>query len=178
MTTNERDLSYYLGVDPGKTGAFALYQPYSKDIIFFDMPLKSDPNKKTKKIIDLFGIATWIDSHARLVRHAMIEKPMSFPGEGRTSGFNFGFNCGVVQMAVASALIPMELITPPVWKKRMELTRDKKETIEAAKKLIPFSAPQLTLVKHHGRAEALLLAHLLFEDIRDGKINKNQTIPD
>jgi len=47
-------------------------------------------------------------------------------------------------------------VTPQVWKKSMNLTSDKNESLAAAR--IAFPQAVLKLKKDHGKAEALLIA--------------------
>jgi hypothetical protein len=48
------------------------------------------------------------------------------------------------------------MVTPQVWKKSLKLSQQKLESLLMAREL--FSNAPLTLKKHNGRAEALLIA--------------------
>lgn len=149
-----------MGVDPGITGAFALFDPATSEIQVFDMPVhRLTVNGKKRSVIDLYAIARWIDLHAPSVKKAVVEKPGAMPGNGSVSMFSFGKACGVAEMAVASALIPMDTPSPAQWKKLMGLTSDKDASRRAATMRFPQHAALFARVKDDGRAEAVLLAY-------------------
>jgi hypothetical protein len=61
--------------------------------------------------------------------------------------------------------VPLHLVTPGKWKKHFQLTSDKEQSRELAIRLFPGSAFQFNRKKHHGRAEAALLARYGAETI-------------
>lgn len=151
---------YILGVDPGLDGAFALCS--RDEVIVFDMPTrKRVVNHIHKRQLDLPAIANWFDIYGSTIREACIEEPSAAPGQGVTSMFNFGFNCGVAQMAVASAIIPITLVRPATWKGALGLSSDKNASRAMASKLCPNHAHLFSRVKDDGRAEAVLLAYYI-----------------
>jgi crossover junction endodeoxyribonuclease RuvC len=52
--------------------------------------------------------------------------------------------------------VPLEFVTPAVWKRSYGLSRDKHASLFKARLMFP--AADLHLAKHDGRAEALLIA--------------------
>lgn len=152
---------YYLGVDPGLSGALAFYDPNTNDLIIHDMPVHEIvKNKKTKRQLDLYQLGILMDSMANVTKHAFIEAPSAMPGQGVTSSFAFGFGCGCAQMVVAANLIPMTLYAPAVWKKAMGLSSSKDEARRMASMLMPKHAKLWPLKKDDGKAESALLAYL------------------
>ncbi|SOD41344.1 hypothetical protein [Nitrosovibrio sp. Nv4] len=150
---------YILGIDPGLSGALALFDPETSDIEVLDMPIHNvTVNGKKKKTLDLYALARWIDVNASRIREAIIEDPHAMPGQGVSSSFNFGFGCGVAQTIVASALIPMTLVRPATWKREMKLTADKDISRRRASMVFPQHSDKWALKKQDGRAEAVLLA--------------------
>lgn len=53
--------------------------------------------------------------------------------------------------------LPLEFVTPATWKRALGLGPDKHAALDKGRLLYPMA--DLTLAKHHGRAEALLIAH-------------------
>jgi len=148
------------GIDPGLSGAIAFLDPDTHEIDVYDMPtLTLTRNGKKKRTIDLYALGMLMDSKRNDIRFAVVEAPSSRPGEGVTSAFTFGFVCGCAQMAVAANIVPMELVAPATWKRLLRLSDDKDASRALASRLYPKSANLWPLVKHDGRAEALLLAH-------------------
>lgn len=141
------------GIDPGLDGAIALVTSSTIDIL--DMPTFE---LKGKRHLDLFGIARFFDLHAGSIVRAIIEEPSAMPGQGVSSMFKFGFNCGVAQMAAACSFIPTKLVRPNMWKAAMGLSSDKDASRALASRMFPKFSHLWALKKHNDRAEAVLLA--------------------
>jgi crossover junction endodeoxyribonuclease RuvC len=78
--------------------------------------------------------------------------------EGVVSAFSIGYGYALWIMALVSLKIPREVIKPADWKRIMLQGRDKELARQRAIELFPALTSELTLKKHHGRGEALLLA--------------------
>lgn len=139
----------YLGIDPGKTGAVALITNEGAHEIL-DYP--GDPSL----IVDRFR--EWILNHE--ITMAALEKVGARPGQGVVSMFTFGRNLGAWEGIIAAFEIPFMMPTPRQWQKGIvdrKAGRDSKErSLNTARRLFPDA--DLSLKKHHGRADALLLA--------------------
>jgi crossover junction endodeoxyribonuclease RuvC len=157
---------YYLGIDPGYNGALAFYCPEDDDLIVYDMPISTSRTRKleagrikVKRDIDLVHLALLVQAKAAQTVGAVVEDVHAMPAQGVVSTFNFGFNAGAAQMAVAAAMIPCRLPRPQLWKAMFGLIRVTKEVSRAkASQLCPKHSHHWRLVKHDGRAEAVLLA--------------------
>lgn len=153
-----------LGIDPGASGALALLAIGDKgqeriDRVF-DMPTHEiKVNGKTKRRLDLYQLARWVDLYCSGIELAVIEDVHSMPGQGVVSVFSFGFAAGAAQQVVASACIPTLLVSPAKWKNRLGLTADKDGSRRLASMKFPDAAHNWARVKDDGRAEAALLAH-------------------
>lgn len=160
-------MSIICGVDPGLSGAICLYDPVLLHlgrvgciVEIFDMPtLEITRNGKKRRRIDLYALAKWVDSRASGITKAFIENPQGMPGQSSNSSHQLGFNCGIIQGIVAANFIPMELIAPVTWKKRMGLTKDKDACRLKASQINPAESHQWARVKDDGRAEAFLIAY-------------------
>lgn len=141
-------MSSYLGIDPGKTGAWALldergYYKYSglcpDNVVAMAQVLKGyDLDQQMEGPIHLVGLEAV---------HAM-------PGQGVTSMFTFGTNFGQWQGILAALGLPFELITPQRWQKAvLDSSRD---AMAYARRRWP-EAP-LARKKDDGVADALCLA--------------------
>ncbi len=148
-----------MGIDPGIGGGIALYDYEKKRLVnVYDFPTEKD--RKGRNRIDVLRTAFLLDSVASLVKVCLIEEVGFQTGkESAHSQFVFGFATGEVHGILAACQIPTATVKPAIWKMEMGLTSSKTESIERAKELFPEDAPKyLTLKKHHGRAEAILLA--------------------
>lgn len=138
-----------MGVDPGSSGAIAFYFPeLPQKIAALDVPLINGE-------IDAAALADLIKGYNPLM--AVIEQVGPMPKQGVSSTFKFGVSYGLVRGAVAALHIPMVLVTPQRWKKYYRLTAEKEQARALAVRLWPASE-HFRLKKHHGRAEAALLA--------------------
>jgi crossover junction endodeoxyribonuclease RuvC len=156
---NERPL--VLGVDPGYSGAFALYNLDSGALIeVMDMPTKSytQASGKQKKHINLTEVAFFLDINRDLIRGAIIEEVGAAPDQGVVSMFNFGFSTGAVHGLIAANLIPIITVRPTVWKTNLGLSSNKTQSLERAKVEFPNLITKFLRKKDDGRAEAALLA--------------------
>lgn len=89
---------------------------------------------------------------------AVIERVGAFPKQGISSAFAFGRGYGTCIGVLGALRVPLFFVTPGVWKKHYSLSAKDKE---GARALAVQRFPAVTgmhLRKHHGRAEALLLA--------------------
>lgn len=156
-----------MGIDPGYDGAIAILASRDDgfDISVWDLPTYAlMVNKKHKRRLDLYAIATWMDLWSAGVDKVVIENPNALPGQGITSAFNFGGACLALQMAVAAQGLSVRLVPPAVWKHALHLPHGEKTDKKDASRrlavhLYPKTSPLLTRKKDHNRAEAILLAH-------------------
>jgi hypothetical protein len=94
-----------LGIDPGITGAFALYR--DGEWILFDMPIAGDAKHHE---INGPEVCRWLREQAP--DHAFIEFASARPGQGVTSMFRFGCAYGGLKMALAACGVPFTIVTP------------------------------------------------------------------
>lgn len=153
-----------LGIDPGKTGAVSVYVDGAWQI--FDCPtatVRSGKSLKTQE--DAGAMADLLSEQARCAKldgaqvHAWIESVHSMPGQGVSSCFNFGRNFGTWLGILAALRIPHTTVTPQRWKATIMdgMTKDKDAARIRAGQLFPYLRTDLSLKKHHGRADAVLI---------------------
>ncbi len=147
----------YMGIDPGLSGAIAVFDPETQFVENFDMPTFKI---KGKSQIDLYGLARILDSFHLRIKLAVVEEVGARPGQGVSSMFKFGFNAGAAQMAVAASFIPMRTPHPAQWKHAMGLPRGatKEDSRKLAARILPRHSHLWARAKDDGRAEATLLA--------------------
>lgn len=103
----------------------------------------------------------WPDDVKSYVRE--LEEKVFFnagPKMGATSAFNFGKGYGMWLGILAALLIPFDEVHPMTWKKTImaDMGKEKDASRIKAMQCYPLAAKDLSLKKHHGRADALLLA--------------------
>lgn len=146
----------FIGIDPGLSGAIAIIS--SSGIRFFDCPtIKVNGKTKPNPTLMASELKSWASPNSIVI----IENVHAMPGQGVSSMFSFGMGYGVWLGIVAALSIPLEFVSPQCWKKYYGLGTDKESSRVTALQLFPNEADNLKLKKHHGRAEALLLAEYL-----------------
>ena len=136
----------YIGIDPGKSGAFAVIGEYGVTVSPWDD--------------DRFVAAMGLEArNGECV--ACVEQVHALPKQGVTSMFNFGKSAGFIEGVLKASRIPFQIVPPKKWKKEYSLGNDKSQSIAVCKKLFPnislLPTPRCTK-ESDGMAEALLMA--------------------
>jgi crossover junction endodeoxyribonuclease RuvC len=155
-------VSYVIGIDPGISGAIAIFEDGKLDAVI-DMPtLEVDSGKTKKRHISAIGLVrileTWMlvsDGQA----HIVIEKVGAMPGQGVTSMFNFGRSAGIIEGVVAALRMPHTYVTPAAWTKAVGRAAGKDASRMRAMELFPAKADLFKRAKDDGRADAALIAY-------------------
>ena len=148
-----------LGIDPGTTGACAVYDSgidFVTDV--FDIP---NMEREYGKGLQVNGIALY-DMLVKNVYPNMvvvIEEVGSMPKQGVVSSFNFGHTVGTIYGVVSCLGLDRYRIHPTAWKRKLGLIGTHKYgCMEMVKEAYPESRKYLTLKKHHNRADAIAIA--------------------
>ena len=148
-----------LGVDIGKKGALALLSPAGELIAVEDMPTLNDgPAGRPAVNAALLSalVAKWKPSRA------VVEYVGARPGEADSGAFAFGRSKGLVEGVLASHGVPVAFLTPPAWKRAVNIKPGKAGAKDAARseaiRRWPEQASIFARVKDDGRAEAALIA--------------------
>lgn len=157
---------YILGIDPGLSGALAVVEIATGELVTVKRMPVSVVNKQNK--LNGADLAAWLHGHAddegRDVRFAYIEEVHSRP---RQAGqFQFGLNTGILHGMLYAKFIPFTTVAPAKWKAHFGIKRvgeetkaDKKsEARELAMQLFPHMAHEFKRVKDDGVAESALIA--------------------
>lgn len=144
-----------LGIDPGLSGALALYDPDEESLEIFDIPTLQ---MKTKRVLDEYALARIIDNWSARIGSVWLEQVGVRPGEGAVGAFTFGRGYGALRGICAANFLTIHDVTPQVWKAALRVKGDKDESRQRASALLPRQAHQWPLKKHDGRAEAALIA--------------------
>ena len=150
-----------VGVDPGASGAWALYDPTSDRVSTFPMPVTVAKVKgKTRTRIDLPQVVHLARALASLgARHARIEQVGGITGQSASASFNFGWAACACHVACFAAGLRVETVPAATWKRALDVVGDKAASRARATKLFPGDAAQWRLAKHDGHAEAALIAY-------------------
>jgi crossover junction endodeoxyribonuclease RuvC len=146
-----------LGIDPGLRGALSIVEindgamPQLLDSI--DMPLVGSGRKVR---VDVIAVAEWINRHAPT--SAFIERAGAMPKQGVASTFVYARAAGSIEATVMLCRIPLQLVEPSVWKRRLRLAgQDKEAARQRALELFPQQHALFARKKDHNRAESALI---------------------
>lgn len=150
-------------IDPGKTGAIAIYRVDLRQLTIHDMPITgTTKGKTTTNLRALYDILA--PEGGRSI--ACVESVSPRPGEGAVSAFTFGRGVGAIDMACTAHGHEMRSVSPSQWKKHFGLIFPKdtaKTLVKSASRTMacnrfPAMAHHFARVKDDGRAEAALIA--------------------
>lgn len=138
---------YYLGIDVGKSGAFAVLKDH-------EIQTYSKFNER-----EFLNTCFWLSKQQEKTICA-IEKVTARPGQGVTSMFTFGMNFGWLKGVLDANEISYQEIRPQTWKKEFGLNSNKEDSIAVARQLFPDAnlIPEHCRKEDHNIAEALLLS--------------------
>jgi len=147
-----------LGVDPGVSGALAIYDDSRPDYVFpIDVP--TVPGKTRGRDVDWPALADEINITLGGADHAYIEQVNAGPGEGRATIFKFGYAAGGQRGIIVGSNIPVTMVLPQKWKREMRVTREKETSLALARTLFPEAVDFFKRKKDHNRSEAALIAY-------------------
>jgi crossover junction endodeoxyribonuclease RuvC len=147
--------SKIIAIDPGVNGAYAVLGRQGEFVDMNELP-------RFKKALSAVELASIFSMHRPEL--AVIEKVASMPGQGVASVFTFGTAYGVCIGVAGGSDVPVSFVTPGRWKAHFRLLGQPKDASrELAIRLYPAVAKMLGLKKHHGRADALLLARFALD---------------
>ena len=147
-----------LGIDPGLSGALALYDTPEQTVEVIDMPvLELVRNGRKKGEVSAQALANHLAG--RGIKAAYLERVNAMPGQGVTSVFSFGRSTGIVEGVLAAYDIPTTLVTPQAWQKAVGQRAGKDGSRERAMQLFPAQADLFQRKKDDGRSDAALIAY-------------------
>lgn len=155
-----------LGIDPGLSGAIALYSQEEK--LTWEMPtFEITKGGKKRRKIDIYTLKDYLRQAAP--DHVYIEQVSAQPGNGATHAFTYGFGAGSIETCVALCGYPFTYVLPQVWKKKLSVPKDKSEARQRASQLVPDMAHCWSLKRQDGVAEAMLIALYGYNERAIGK---------
>jgi hypothetical protein len=139
-----------LGIDPGATGALALYEG-GRITRITDMPMSG---REIDAVLLAVELRRLCPARPQMV---MIENQHAMPKQGVSSCFKLGVRFGAILGVCGAFQWPVEMVMPTRWKAFTKTSRDK-DGARARASQMPEAAHHWTRVKDHGRAEAALIA--------------------
>jgi crossover junction endodeoxyribonuclease RuvC len=147
-----------MGIDPGLTGAVALWDDDLDVLVVHDAPtLQITVGKSASRTV--YNDA----AYARLIRalapdRVRIEQVGGITGQSASASFNFGAGYGLLRGIVAALEVPVDFVQPFVWRAKLRVPPGKDGSRLRASQIFPRYAQMFLRAKDHGRAESALLA--------------------
>lgn len=149
---------YTVGIDPGLSGAIALFNDLTEEVSTIPMPTVR-AGTGSKRVIDELELARIIGKNSANIRKVFIERVHAMPKQGVTSVFTFGVGYGIVKGILAANFLSVEYVTPQKWKKELRVPAVKDGARARASEIFPVASGQWNLAKWDGRAEAAMIAY-------------------
>lgn len=149
-----------VGIDPGITGAVAIWRSGRLREVF-DLPVSGGH-------VDPAILADMLEKHIELDFpnvEVVLELQGIRPGTATHIASKTMRGYGRIEGVLAALNIPVHPVTPAKWKRLTGTPKDKDGARARASQLMPEAAQFWHLKKHHGRAEAALLAYYRAADL-------------
>ncbi|KAL6849951.1 hypothetical protein ACP4OV_020578 [Aristida adscensionis] len=160
--TDAAPAGWAIGIDPDTSGAIAVLSPDGSSQVFDNPFVHIVVSEVIRKRLDTKSIIQLLRGlDAPPGTTAYIEKSSPFPTDGKLGWWSTGFSYGLWIASLVASGFSVVPVASQTWKSYFGLSRSgspKDDSRQAASILFPDMAPSLKLKKHHGRAEALLLA--------------------
>ena len=145
MSKHIFETPYFLGIDPGQSGAMALL----------------DNSLYPVKVLDFSRTecAEYLKTQAQYIQLGFIELVHAMPNQGVVSMFRFGENFGWWQGLLEGCGILYHYVPPQTWMKHFGLIKQSptdKPSLTLCRKAFP--EVDLSLKKYNGRSDALCIA--------------------
>lgn len=147
----------YIGIDPGLSGAVAVLSgALGLEFTLLDTPVAMVGKKREYVAVRMVELLRPYAENSV----AALESVHSMPKQGVASAFNLGRGLGLWIGILAALGISCDMVPPQRWKGVMMdgMGKEKDAARLRAMQLFPAASDHLALKKHHGRAEALLIA--------------------
>lgn len=162
-------MTLVLGIDPGSSGAFAVYDTESRTLVgeVRDTPIwYQTVGKRKRKRVDPMAIIDFFEQYKNMgVKLVVMEAVGGRKAQNAAHAFTFGYGVGVTYMAAFQSRIIIETVPPQTWKQVLQVPgkskADDSAIIARADELFPndrekFRGPKGG--KRVDRAEAAMIA--------------------
>jgi hypothetical protein len=162
-------VSLVLGIDPGSSGAFAVYDTESRALVgeVYDTPIwYQTVGKRKRKRVDALAIADLFDEFEVMgVELVVMEAVGGRRAQNAAHAFTFGYGVGIIYMAAFYSGIVIETVPPQTWKQVLKVPGKSKADDSAimarADELFPADRAKFRGAKggkRIDRAEAAMIA--------------------
>lgn len=150
----------FIGIDVGLSGAIGVIGQDKVEVI--DVPTLEvlDSKGRIRRKYEIPTIRDILRTFNGETRVAL-EDQQAFPDQGVSSMFALGWGLGIWEGLLGAMGISYQKVWPRIWRKVMLQGMPKGKDASRLKAQQLFPQLDLKLKKHHGRAEAILIAEFL-----------------
>jgi len=141
------------GIDVGLTGALTMFDVHAGVLEIHDMPIIE---RNSRKIVSGHLLADILKQHYGFV---YIEKVSARPGQGVSSMFSFGRSAGIVEGVACALDMPITLVTPQTWQRKVGVQQGKDAGRSRAMEIFPAYSQKFARKSDHGRADSALICY-------------------
>jgi hypothetical protein len=144
-----------IGIDPGLSGALARLED-GKLTLLEDLPTIRLASGRRVYNVQALALLLHRVTRGGQPLWVLLERQHPMPKQGVTSTFSIGYGAGLLEGILATLGVPYELVPAKSWRRVMlaGMPAGKASSLIVAARLYP----QAEIGRHHGRADALLIA--------------------
>jgi hypothetical protein len=135
--------TWYMGIDPGATGSIGMVNASGTGASVHPMP---DTELGVYRLLQ--NLTTLMQ-----VARAGIEHVNAFPGQGVSTMFRFGYNAGLVRMALIATQVPFDVISAQSWNAELGLSVRAKQRRRSPEEIAAEKAAKKAMTKEQKLAE-------------------------
>ena len=157
-------MSRVLGIDPGTSGALAIFDNISRNLTIYDMPRwQQTVGQRKRPRIDVVELADLFELWENSIDLVVIEQivPHRYMRGSKNTLYLQGYNVGILYMAAVQARMPLETVQANTWKRIMKVPPDDAGIVRRYFEVFPRHR-DLVYGRgggfRHDRAEAALIA--------------------
>lgn len=147
---------WFIGVDPGHSGALAGINCDRNLLHILDMPVRIFGATDNRREVDAEAVAAWLTKHP--ASELCLEEVWGMVGDGGVNGFAFGCSYGTIRGVAAGLGIKVTTVRPGIWKANLSLSASKDLSRTRACELFSSASEAFKRKRDDGRAEAALIA--------------------
>lgn len=149
---------YWVGIDPGLTGAIGVLDSEGKLVGVFDMPTRDKQGGLVKREVSVKKLAELLKGYLGEGDILLVERVAARPEQGVSGMFSLGDSFGAVRGVCGGLGGVVVDVLPQMWRRGCGITSGSGKGGSVAKARAIFGSGVIRAGKDHGKADALLIA--------------------
>lgn len=163
LQKNKKESRYYVGVDPGATGAMCVLNAQAEVLVLDRLPtIKARRSRNILNHSSIMGYLSSLKYYGTVVT-IYVEDIWAQPTQGVKAAFTYGYCYAQLLTAIETSGLPLNFVKPAEWQKMFSVPRGKPGSITIVKQMYPDLSDIFRPKNSHNKAEALLIARYGWE---------------